>query len=188
MLINTCNSNQFLAESSFQLSEVQEMDARIESLDAYIKSMQSPDRKASRSPGRNKSPNTVKRKTSPKLSVPKSPRYSPRQSFHYSPAAPADRLDIPSPSVCPSPSPSPSIKGILKSPRLSCSTACKCDICISTHLRAQKATEFSKRQMSDIEALAQNLLKELKTMRTIVEDYPSSKFTVEEVSFIFKST
>lgn len=187
-------------ESSSQLSELDAMDARVESLDTYLKSLQSPDGKASGSPCRNRSP-TLQR-NSP-LSLPKSPRCSPRPRFYYSPAI-TDRLDIPSSPLLLKKTysndfgvqredipPSPSIKGILKSPGLSCSTACKCDICFSTQVRSEKASEFSQRQMSDIDALAHSLLKELKTMRTIVEEYrisetalscPSSKFTVEEIN------
>lgn len=187
-------------ESSCQLTELDAMDARVESLDTYLKSLQSPDGKASGSPCRSKSP-TLQR-NSP-LSLPKSPRYSPRPRFHYSPAL-ADCLDIPSSPLLPKKtdsndvgvqreevSPSPSIKGILKSPGISCPTACKCDMCFSTQVRSEKASEFSQRQMVDIDTLAHTLLKELKTMRTIVEEYrtsetalssPSSKFTVEEIN------
>lgn len=185
-------------ESSCQLSELDAMDARVESLDTHLKSLQSPDGKASGSPFHNKSP-TLQRNFP--FSLPKSPRYSPRPRFHCNPSL-ADRLDIPSSPLLPKKtdnndvgvqrevSLSPSIKGILKSHGLSCPTACKCDICYSIQVRSEKASEFSQRQMCDIEALAHNLLKELKTMRTIVEQNltfetdlssPSSKFTVEEI-------
>jgi hypothetical protein len=202
MLINACNSNKSLAESSCQLSELDAMDARVESIDTHLKSLQSPDGKASGSPFHNKSP-TLQRNFP--FSLPKSPRYSPRPRFHCNPSL-ADRLDIPSSPLLPKKtdnndvgvqrevSLSPSIKGILKSHGLSCPTACKCDICYSIQVRSEKASEFSQRQMCDIEALAHNLLKELKTMRTIVEQNltfetdlssPSSKFTVEEVFLYF---
>eukprot|EP01018_Ginkgo_biloba_P034684 Gb_25851 [translate_table: standard] len=87
-------------------------------------------------------------------------------------------------------SPPSSIKGILKFSGLPCTTACKCDECVSIRVRAEKATEFSQRQMHDIDLLATRLVKELKTMRTIVEenliaetDQPStsSTFTVEKM-------
>lgn len=183
-------------ESSPQQSELDAMDARVESLDTYLKSLQSPDGKATGSPCNNRSSNL--QRNSP-FSLPKSPRYSPRPRFQYSPSL-ADRLDIPSSPLLRKTmdsndvgvqreiSLSPSIKGILKSPGISCPTACKCDICFSVQVRSDKASEFSQRQMRDIEALAQNLLKDLKTMRIIAEENvnlestPLSKFTVEEIN------
>ncbi|KAH9324427.1 hypothetical protein KI387_004605, partial [Taxus chinensis] len=71
-------------------------------------------------------------------------------------------------------SPSSSIKSILK-PRGVCPTACKCDICYSIHSRAEKASEFTQRQMRDIENLANNLVRELNSMRTIVEENMNSE-------------
>lgn len=183
-------------ESSPQQSELDAMDARVESLDTYLKSLQSPDGKATGSPCNNRSSNL--QRNSP-FSLPKSPRYSPKPRFQYSPSL-ADRLDIPSSPLLRKTmdsndvgvqreiSLSPSIKGILKSPGISCPTACKCDICFSVQVRSDKASEFSQRQMRDIEALAQNLLKDLKTMRIIAEENvnlestPLSKFTVEEIN------
>jgi len=152
-------------ESSGQMSELDIMDARVELLDTYVKSLRSPDGKASGSPFRNKSP-TVQRNYP--FSLPKSPRYSPRPRFHCNPSL-ADRLDISSSPLPPKKtdsndvgvqreevSPSPFIKGILKSPGLTCPTSCKCDICFSTQVRSEKANEFSQQQMCDIETLAHN--------------------------------
>ncbi|XP_057854974.1 uncharacterized protein LOC131064728 [Cryptomeria japonica] len=80
-------------------------------------------------------------------------------------------------------SPSSTIKSILKSPGI-CPTACKCDICYSIQSRAEKASAFTQRQMRDIENLANNLLSELNSMRTIVEENLNSeavRLTVEEM-------
>eukprot|EP00250_Pteridium_aquilinum_P019091 c24289_g1_i1 orf=163-3105(-) len=67
-------------------------------------------------------------------------------------------------------SPSFPAKGILRSSSPTCQGACKCEECISLRCRAEKAAEFSQRQMHDIEGLAVKLLKELNTMRRVVEE------------------
>ena len=68
------------------------------------------------------------------------------------------------------------VKGILKSTSETCKDQCYCEKCASTRLRAKKASEFSQRQMQDIEGIAAMLMKDLSTLREIVEDklIPSS--------------
>lgn len=67
-------------------------------------------------------------------------------------------------------SPSIPAKGILRSTSPACQGACKCEECVSLRCRAERAAEFSQRQMHDIEGLAVKLLKELNTMRSVVEE------------------
>lgn len=84
-------------------------------------------------------------------------------------------------------------KGILRLPDASCKTPCSCMKSSSFHQQAEKAIEFSQRQMHDIENIAMKLLKGLKSMKNIVEETLSlescsslpSKFTVDEVKFMF---
>ncbi|MCO5602770.1 hypothetical protein L7F22_056908 [Adiantum nelumboides] len=66
-------------------------------------------------------------------------------------------------------SPSIPTKSILRSSPPICQGACKCEECASLRRRAESAAEFSQRQMHDIEGLAVRLLKELNTMRCVVE-------------------
>ena len=61
-------------------------------------------------------------------------------------------------------------KGILRSASPSCKGACRCDECASLRLRAERAAEFSQQQMHDIEGLTVKLLKELNTMRGVLEE------------------
>ena len=85
------------------------------------------------------------------------------------------------------------VKGILKSTSNTCKDQCYCEKCASTRLRAKKASEFSQRQMQDIEGIAAMLMKDLSTLREIVEDklikrsaQPEdvhSSFSTDEVSF-----
>eukprot|EP00249_Psilotum_nudum_P012368 c23742_g1_i2 orf=517-3516(-) len=81
-------------------------------------------------------------------------------------------------------------KGILRSSSRVCQGMCKCDECVSLRSRSRKASEFSQRQMHDIEGLAMKLIKDLNTLRTIVEERvlsesksvtPNSNFTLEQV-------
>lgn len=58
-------------------------------------------------------------------------------------------------------------KGILRS---SCRGPCGCEECASVRSRAERASEFSQRQMQDIEGLAVKLMKDLSVLRNIVED------------------
>lgn len=58
-------------------------------------------------------------------------------------------------------------KGILRS---SCKGPCGCEECASVRSRAERASEFSQRQMQDIEGLAVKLMKDLSVLRNIVED------------------
>ncbi|KAG1342100.1 hypothetical protein COCNU_05G003290 [Cocos nucifera] len=81
-----------------------------------------------------------------------------------------------------------SVKGILRSPDAYCKTPCSCMKSSSFHQQAEKAIEFSQRQMHDIENIAMKLLKGLKSMKNIVEETLSlescslpSKFTVDEI-------
>lgn len=67
-------------------------------------------------------------------------------------------------------SPSIPAKGILRSTSPACQGACKCEECVSLRCRAERAAEFSQRQMHDIEGLAVKLLKELNSMRSVVEE------------------
>ncbi|KAH7282678.1 hypothetical protein KP509_35G043300 [Ceratopteris richardii] len=60
-------------------------------------------------------------------------------------------------------------KGILRSNSPACQGLCSCEECSSLRSRAEKASEFSQRQMQDIEGLAVKLLKDLSTLRNIVE-------------------
>ncbi|XP_038975559.1 uncharacterized protein LOC120106635 [Phoenix dactylifera] len=80
-------------------------------------------------------------------------------------------------------------EGILRSPDASWKTPCSCMKSSSFLQQAEKAIEFSQRQMHDIENIAMKLLKGLKSMKNIVEETLSlescsslpSKFTVDEI-------
>ncbi|KAI5067546.1 hypothetical protein GOP47_0018074 [Adiantum capillus-veneris] len=72
-------------------------------------------------------------------------------------------------------SPSIPTKGILRSSPPICQGQCKCEECTSLRCRAERAAEFSQRQMHDIEGLAVKLLKELNTMRHVIEDSLSQR-------------
>ncbi|KAL4188380.1 hypothetical protein AMTRI_Chr08g159800 [Amborella trichopoda] len=61
------------------------------------------------------------------------------------------------------------LKGILKSSSPSSVASYACSLCDSVGLEAKKAIAFSQRQMHDIESLTMKLVKELKSMRNIVE-------------------
>lgn len=125
-----------------------------------------------------------------------SPSYVQRLSLvlNSSPSPPLQQslklINSKSPPVNSSP-PIPA-KGILRSSSPTCQGACKCEECVSLRCRAEKAAEFSQRQMHDIEGLAVKLLKELNTMRCVVEeslihrsaprvDSPQSALSLEQV-------
>ncbi|XP_038976640.1 uncharacterized protein LOC103711333 isoform X2 [Phoenix dactylifera] len=80
-------------------------------------------------------------------------------------------------------------EGILRSPDASWKTPCSCMKSSSFLQQAEKAIEFSQRQMHDIENIAMKLLRGLKSMKNIVEETLSlescsslpSKFTVDEI-------
>ncbi|XP_042506687.1 uncharacterized protein LOC122083076 [Macadamia integrifolia] len=79
-------------------------------------------------------------------------------------------------------------KGILKSPNVSCAIPRAATENTYMHRHAESAIAFSQRQMRDIECLAMKLVKELKSIKDIVEDKlhsevytaTSSKYTVDE--------
>ncbi|KAK1270395.1 hypothetical protein QJS04_geneDACA004353 [Acorus gramineus] len=60
-------------------------------------------------------------------------------------------------------------KGILKRKSSKCTGLCLCPECSSYRLCAQKATEFSKKQMKEAEEVATGLLKELSCFRNLME-------------------
>ncbi|KAH7432143.1 hypothetical protein KP509_07G010200 [Ceratopteris richardii] len=61
-------------------------------------------------------------------------------------------------------------KGILRSNSQGCQGCCSCEECESLRTRARNASEFSQRQMQDIETVTMKLLKGLNILRTIVEE------------------
>lgn len=61
-------------------------------------------------------------------------------------------------------------KGILRSTSQACQGPCRCEGCVSVRSRAERASEFSQRQMQDIEGIAVKLMKDLSILRGIVED------------------
>ncbi|OVA04529.1 hypothetical protein BVC80_1715g47 [Macleaya cordata] len=61
-------------------------------------------------------------------------------------------------------------KGILKAPNVSFLIPRDGTECASIHTCAQKAVAFSQRQMHDIEGLAMKLMRQLKSMKEIVEE------------------
>lgn len=67
-------------------------------------------------------------------------------------------------------SPSIPTKGILRSTSQACQGPCRCEGCVSVRSRAERASEFSQRQMQDIEGIAVKLMKDLSILRGIVED------------------
>jgi len=68
-------------------------------------------------------------------------------------------------------------KGVLKSTESQCpqQTTCACMRKSSVLLDPRKAVEFSERQMHDIESIAENLMRSLKHMRSIVDESLSSE-------------
>jgi hypothetical protein len=69
-----------------------------------------------------------------------------------------------------SPFPPIPVKGILRSSSEACKDQCHCEKCASVRLRAKRASEFSQRQMQDIQGIAAMLMKDLSTLRGIVDN------------------
>ncbi|XXG50400.1 hypothetical protein AAC387_Pa02g4424 [Persea americana] len=63
----------------------------------------------------------------------------------------------------------PPVKGILKTHPQECRGPCMCPDCASFRLHAEKANEFSRKQMQDAEGVAVGLMKELSSLRSVME-------------------
>ncbi|RWR74632.1 hypothetical protein CKAN_00296900 [Cinnamomum micranthum f. kanehirae] len=63
----------------------------------------------------------------------------------------------------------PLVKGILKTHPQECSGLCMCPDCASFRLHAEKANEFSRKQMQEAEGVAVGLMKELSSLRSVME-------------------
>ncbi|XP_058103201.1 uncharacterized protein LOC131246804 isoform X2 [Magnolia sinica] len=61
------------------------------------------------------------------------------------------------------------MKGILKKCPRACRGLCTCQNCTSFRLHAEKANEFSRKQMQDAKEVAVNLMKELSCLRSLME-------------------
>ncbi|GLJ48815.1 hypothetical protein SUGI_1029420 [Cryptomeria japonica] len=80
--------------------------------------------------------------------------------------------EVPSPLHTPASVPS---KGILKISHRSCKGICLCSDCASFRLQAEKASEFSERQLRETETLAVALMSELTNVRNLMEKYLIAK-------------
>lgn len=63
----------------------------------------------------------------------------------------------------------PPVKGILKTHPQECRGLCMCPDCALFRLHAEKANEFSRKQMQDAEGVAVGLMKELSSLRSVME-------------------
>ncbi|KAH9318100.1 hypothetical protein KI387_019869, partial [Taxus chinensis] len=76
--------------------------------------------------------------------------------------------ELPSPLHTPASVPS---KGILKVSPRSCKGVCLCPDCASFRLQAERASEFSERQLRETEALAVALMNELANVRNVMDKF-----------------
>lgn len=65
-------------------------------------------------------------------------------------------------------------KGILRRNPRGCRGLCTCLKCVSFHLHAERAFEFSRNQLLDAEEVVQDLMKELSLLRSLLERSPDS--------------